>query len=274
MRNRSYAVLWAAMVMSMVLAATTAAAQPSPLYHDASRMYQQYKQNQAQIDALNRSIATHRAIIAGMNRDISSTAAGFGSYNAATPYTADLAAHREAIERELRQVSFLEHRQAIIETSWERNGHISGYYGSLKETHGRKIYDPKVRREVNLMDYRMQYFRNPGGSQSPPHARSPDRPVPPGYSPSSTSGRSSYPDRSHPPTSGNDGGSRRSDASRGPGSAGHNAPGRGDSSASAPSGGHGASSRSGPPNRTGSSSSSRSSGGSGGSHTITLTPVN
>lgn len=154
-----------------------AQAQGNQLYNDASSLHGRYKQNQAQINALNQSIASHRTAIAAIRRDMRSVSYGFGSPIVTMEFGPQIAAHNEAIARDQQALDLLQRRQAIIERSWNNNHALRNYYGNLRETSGRTIYDPKTRQNVNLMDYRLNSFRNPGARQNPPAVRSTAPPV-------------------------------------------------------------------------------------------------
>ena len=204
-----------------------ASSQHSEAYNNAVRMHGQYKHNQEQINALNKSIADHQGAIRSLNRDMESVSYGYGSPLVTMEFGPQIAAHREAIARDRETLALLQRRQTIIERSWNNN--FKNYYGSLRETSNRTIYDPKTRQNVNLMDFRVDSFRNPGGKPAPHGVRSQSG------SRSSTGGRV--------------------------GKAPHNktaqAPGKGKSS----------------PKTTKSSSGKKSSSTGGGTHSISLTPV-
>jgi hypothetical protein len=95
---------------------------------------------------------------------------GYGSPLVTMEFGPQIAAHREAIERDREMLALVQRRQTIIESSWNKN--YKNYYGSLQETSNRTIYDPKTRQNVNLMDFRVDSFRNPGGKPTPPSVRS------------------------------------------------------------------------------------------------------
>ena len=163
-------------VISFVLAfllCDQAFSQSNKLYNDAVRMHARYKQNQDQINALRQSIAGHQAAIRSINRDMRSVAYGYGSVAVLDEFAPQIAAHNEAIARDRQSLALLERRQAIIERSWENNPSLKTYYGSLRETSNRTIYDPRTKQNVNLMDFRMDSFRNPGGKPVPPGVRTP-----------------------------------------------------------------------------------------------------
>jgi hypothetical protein len=150
--------------------------QSSRAYNDAVRMYGRYKQNQDQINALRQRIADNEAAIRSIRRDTREAAYGSGAWTLAMEAGPDIAVHHEAIDRDREALALLERRQAIIERSWENTRILKNYYGSLRETSGRTIYDPKTRQYVNLMDFRIDSFRNPGGRPTPPGVRSSSAP--------------------------------------------------------------------------------------------------
>jgi flagellar biosynthesis chaperone FliJ len=157
-----------------------AAAQTSPAYANAVKINAQYRQNQAQIKALMQNIATNEAARARWRREIDEAGPSVGKLMLLPQYTDSFAAANRSIESDRATLALLERRQTILERSWSNNGQYSGYYGDLRETANRTIYDPQTRKTVNLMDYRVHYFRNPAATQAAkPTAQLPAKPEQP-----------------------------------------------------------------------------------------------
>jgi hypothetical protein len=69
-------------------------------YSDAVRKCGRYKQNRDQINALNQRIADHEAAIRSLGRYAREAAYGSRAWTLAMESGPDIAAHREAIERD------------------------------------------------------------------------------------------------------------------------------------------------------------------------------
>ena len=162
------------------------AAQTSPAYANAVKISAQYQQNQAQINALKQNIANNEAARARWRREIDEAGPSVGKLMLLPQYTESFAAANRAIERDRGALATLERRQTILERSWGNNGLYSGYYGDLRETSNQTIYDPRIRKTVNLMEYRVHYFRNPGATPAAPQAQFPAQPEQPRPSTPST----------------------------------------------------------------------------------------
>jgi hypothetical protein len=145
--------------------------QNNKAYNDAVSLYGKYKQNQDQINALRQRIAANQGAIRSIGQDTREVAYGSGAWTLAMQSGAQIAEHQEAIARDRETIALLERRQAIIERSWDNTRSLKNYYGSLGETSGRTIYDPKTKQNVNLMGFRIDSFRNPGGKPTPPGVR-------------------------------------------------------------------------------------------------------
>jgi hypothetical protein len=204
--------------------------QGNETYNNAVNLHERYKRNHAEIEALDNSIADHQAAIRAIQRDYAAVSHSTGSIGLVRDFDAELAPHRDAIARDRAVLDRLQRRQSIIEHNWDRNKRLRTYYGPLRETSNRSIYDPKTRKYVNLMDYRLDSFRNPGNKQSPPKVRGPSGDARSSNARIRTQSRKSAQSRSH--------GNRTSTVSK-----------------------------------SGSSRSKKSKGSSGGTHSISLTPV-
>jgi hypothetical protein len=162
----------AATIFLTIIFCGQASSQNNETYNNAVRMHGQYKQNQDQINALRQRIRDNEGAIRSLGRDMVEVAYGTAAHEVGRQYGPDIAAYREAIARDQQALALLERRQAIIEHSWNNNQSLKTYYGSLGETSRRTIYDPKTKKNVNLMDFRIDSFRNPGGKPTPPGVRS------------------------------------------------------------------------------------------------------